>query len=77
MTERNRRMPPTKHTVTVWGKPYEVIVYQKSKSVWEAVGTYAPVSVVPGKTSEEIRVTDRSESAALKRWVEAAGYRGN
>jgi hypothetical protein len=30
----------TNVTVQVWGKPHEISVYQKSKSVWIAVGTY-------------------------------------
>jgi hypothetical protein len=59
---------PMKHQVTVWGKNYEVTVNQKSKTVWEAVGSYE------GRT---IRVNDRSESTAVKRWVEAARYQGN
>jgi hypothetical protein len=66
-----------KHTVNVWGKLYEVSIRQKSKSVWEAVGTYDRVANRPGVTSREIRVTGRTESAALKRWIEAARYAGN
>jgi hypothetical protein len=66
-----------KHTVNVWGRPYEVSVHQKSKGVWEAVGTYDRVANTPGVTSREIRVTGRTESAALKSWIEAARYAGN
>jgi hypothetical protein len=29
-----------KHIVQVWDKPHEISVYQKSKSVWIAVGEY-------------------------------------
>ncbi len=65
------------HTVKVWGRTYEVSVYQKSKSVWEAVGTYDEVANTPGVTSREIRVTGRTESAALNSWIEAARYAGN
>lgn len=54
--------------VTVWAKPCTVHVYEKSKSVWEAVGDYM---------GETIRVKDRSESAALKAWCSAATYKGN
>jgi hypothetical protein len=54
--------------VTVWGKPYVVLVYQSSKSVWEASGEYM---------GEPITVKDRTEGTALKRWIEAARYRGN
>ncbi|WP_167392201.1 hypothetical protein [Mesorhizobium sophorae] len=54
-------------TVEVWGKKVEVSVYQKSKTVWEAVGDYM---------GESIRTTDRTRSTALKRWKEAARYKG-
>ncbi|WP_172428718.1 hypothetical protein [Azospirillum brasilense] len=54
-------------SVLVWGKPYSVSVSPKSKSVWVAVGDYM---------SESIRTQDRSEAAALKRWREAAQYKG-
>ena len=50
------------------GKPYEISVYRKSKSVWIAVGDYMGVTIT---------VQDRSEGAAIKRWREAAEYRGN
>jgi hypothetical protein len=55
-------------TVMVWGKPQTIRVEQKSKSVWIAVGDYM---------GESIAVEDRSEGAALKRWREAATYKGN
>ena len=51
-------------------------VYQKSKRVWEAVGEYTEVLIVPGNMRETIRVTDRSETAALRKWIETARYRG-
>lgn len=54
--------------VMVWDKPCRVAVYQTSKSVWVAVGTYL---------GERIETKDRSEATALKRWKEAATYRGN
>ena len=57
-----------KHTVLVWDKPQEVTVYQKSKSVWIAVGEYM---------GKRIETKDSSEGAAVKRWREAAQYRGN
>jgi hypothetical protein len=66
-----------KHTVTVYSKSYEVTVYQKSKTVWEAVGQFTEVLAVPGETSREIRVAASSETAALKKWIEAARYWGN
>ena len=58
----------TKITVTVWDKQYEITVYQKSKSVWIAVGDYE---------GKEIRVDGRSQSAAASHWRETARYRGN
>jgi hypothetical protein len=57
-----------KHRVMVWGHPQDVEIYQKSKGVWVAAGTYH---------GEMISTQDRSESSALKRWREAATYRGN
>lgn len=56
------------HVVTVWDKHYKVDVYQQSKSVWIAVGDYE---------GERVETKDRSQSTALKRWKEAARYRGN
>jgi hypothetical protein len=55
------------HTVTVWGRPQNVTLYQKSKTVWVAVGDYM---------GERVEVKDQSEGAALKRWGEAAKSRG-
>jgi hypothetical protein len=57
-----------KHVVKVWNIDSEVSVSQLSKSVWRATGTYH---------GEVIETKDRSEGAALKRWREAAQYRGN
>ncbi len=56
-----------KHTVLVWDKPQVVTAYQKSNSVCVATGEYM------GKS---IETKDRSEGAAVKRWVEAAHYKG-
>ncbi|MGE3745574.1 MAG: hypothetical protein AB7G25_07690 [Sphingomonadaceae bacterium] len=55
-------------TVKVWGQPQSVSVHQKSKSVWIAAGNYM---------GEHIQTQDRSAGAAVKRWVDAATYRGN
>lgn len=54
--------------VQVWGRTYEVSVYRKSKSVCVATGDYE---------GQSITVQDRSEGSAIKRWREAATYRGN
>jgi hypothetical protein len=53
----------------VWDVPLEITVYQKSKSVWVAVGDYM----------ERIRIEVKasSASAATIHWQEAARYRGN
>ena len=53
--------------VTVWGKSYEITVYQKSKSVWVAVGEYM---------EERLEVQGRTSSAAARSWQEATRYRG-
>ena len=55
------------HKVDVWGQPQQVSVYQKSKSVWIAVGHYL---------GELVEVKGRSESQALMLWRETARYRG-
>jgi hypothetical protein len=57
-----------KTTVTVWGKQYEITVYQQSKSVWIAVGDYE---------GQEIRVQNRSRTSVASLWQETARYRGN
>ena len=54
--------------VNVWGKPYVISVYQKSKTVWIARGDYH---------GEPIEVKDRSLSAAAKAWAEKARYKSN
>lgn len=56
------------NVVEVWGKKIEIDAYQKSKSVWIAVGDYM---------GERIEVKGPSRGAALKGWIEAARYRGN
>jgi hypothetical protein len=56
------------HTVVVWDKPYGITVYRKSKAVWVAVGNHM---------GESISVQDQSEGTAIKRWREAATYKGN
>ena len=58
----------TERAVIVWGKTYPVDVHQKSQIVWEAVGEYL---------GESIKGLDSSETAALRRWSEAAHYTVN
>lgn len=55
-------------TILVWDRPYEISVYQKSKSVWVAVGDYE---------GQRIEVKGRSQSQAIASWRETARYRGN
>jgi len=57
-----------KTTVIVWDKPYEISVYQKSKTVWIAVGEYM---------GGRIETKGSSQSAAAAHWREAARYKGN
>jgi hypothetical protein len=52
--------------VRIWGKPIEVEVSQRSRTIWVAVG------LVVG---ERLEVQDRTESAVLERWQDAARYR--
>ena len=58
----------SERAVIVWGKTYPVEVHQKSHIVWEAVGEYL---------GESISGLDNTESAALRRWSEAAHYTAN
>jgi hypothetical protein len=55
------------HTVKVWDKSCLVSVYQKSKSVWVAVGEYM---------GNRIEVRASSNNSALAHWRRAALYKG-
>jgi hypothetical protein len=55
------------HRVEVWDVPHTIMVYQKSKAVWLAVGDYM---------GRSIEVKAHNESSAVKRWIEAARSRG-
>ena len=54
-------------TVRVWSEDVEVSVYQKSKSVWVAVGTYM---------GHHIETKGRSANSALSLWRDAARCKG-
>ena len=56
------------HRVMVWEKPYEVSTDRISKTVWRASGNYM---------GEYLQTNGPTEGAAVKRWREAAEYRGN
>lgn len=55
-------------TVEVWGERVEITVYQKSKTVWIATGTYL------GKHHE---AKSSSAGSAAKLWADAARYHSN
>jgi hypothetical protein len=55
------------HTVTVWNERCSVTVYQKSKSVWIAVGDYM---------GQRIESKGSSAGSALTAWKSTATYRG-
>jgi len=63
-----------KHTVTVFGRTHEVTVSRKSEAIWEAVGRPVADAADPNGSGAEIRVTARTESAALKEWIASASY---
>jgi len=54
-----------KRTVQVWAIPHVISLYQKSKTVWVAVGDYM---------GERIEVEGSSANVTAK-WVEAARLR--
>jgi hypothetical protein len=54
-----------KRTVYVWAIPHVITVYQKSGTVWVAVGDYR---------GERIEVKGSSANVAAK-WVEAARFK--
>jgi hypothetical protein len=61
-------MGESEYTVKVWDKPHVVSVYQKSKTVWIAVGEYM---------GERLETQGTSANSALKSWCDAAKYKGN
>jgi hypothetical protein len=54
-----------KRTVHVWAVPHIITVYQKSKTVWVAVGDYR---------GERIEIEGSSANVTAK-WVETARFR--
>lgn len=53
--------------VEVWGRQVTISIYQRSKSVWIATGTYL---------DQTIEVKRPTSGAAVKGWVDAAKYKG-
>lgn len=60
--------PERTRTVSVWNEPWKITVYQKSKTVWIAVGDYK---------GGPIEVKGSSEGSAIAAWKEEARYRSN
>jgi hypothetical protein len=58
---------PGERRVSVWGKPHEITVYRKSKSVWVAVGDYM---------GEMLRTEGPSANAAVTDWRDGAERKG-
>lgn len=56
------------HKVTIWSQSHTVSAYQKSKSVWVAIGDYM---------GERIETKGSSVNSALTAWKNTATYRGN
>ena len=57
----------TQRTVHVWAIPHVITVYQKSGTMWVAVGNYR---------GERIEVEGSSADVAAK-WIEAACFKDN
>ena len=57
-----------RQTVIVWGEQYELIVHQKSKSLWIARGDF---------DGEPLEGKGHSPSAAAGSWREQARYKSN
>lgn len=66
MSEMNAS--PLNVNAKVWDREYAITVYQKSKSVWVAIGDYH---------SQRIEAKGRNQPQAIARWREAARYKGN
>lgn len=59
---------PVERTVHVWDVAHFITVYQKSKSVWIAVGDYM---------GKPIEVKGSSASSAASAWANATRFMGN
>jgi hypothetical protein len=55
-------------TIEVRGKPYQIAVHRKSKTVWIASGTHLGL---------RIEAQGRSEVKATSAWALASHYRGD
>lgn len=60
-------MRQVKQMVDVWGKKFEVVITQQSKTVWIASGEYL---------GESHSTKDRSANSAAMRWQEWARTKG-
>jgi len=61
-------MPRSRRTVAVSGRLQNIIVYQKSKTVWVATGKYM---------GEDHQSQGPTANTAVKRWQEWATYKEN
>lgn len=55
-------------TVKIHNEDITISVYQTSKSVWVASGTYM---------DQSFQTKGRTSSSAVKLWIDAARYKGN
>jgi hypothetical protein len=67
-TEGQVIRPAYERSVAVWGRLQNIIVYQKSKTVWVATGKYM---------GEDHQSQGPSANTAAKRWQQWATYKGN
>ena len=67
-TEEQVIGPAYERSVAVWGRLQNIIVYQKSKTVWVATGKYM---------GEDHQAEGPTANSAAKRWQQWATYKGN
>jgi hypothetical protein len=67
-TEEQVIGPEYERSVAVWGRLQNIIVYQKSKTVWVATGKYM---------GEDHQSQGSAANTAAKRWQQWATYKGN
>jgi hypothetical protein len=56
------------HSIEVYGRTYQVKLYQRSKTVWVAFGYY---------DGRYLETSERTDDRALTSWRIAAEYRGD
>jgi hypothetical protein len=68
ITQDDLEMTRQQRTVHVWAIPHVITVYQKSGTMWVAVGNYG---------GERIEVEGSSAEVAVKYWGDAARFKDN